>query len=163
MKSKKKSANEAIASLTSLCSRSEQCSGDIIQKCRKWGLSEEECAETVEYLRKERYVDDERFCRAFVNDKVRFSKWGRRKVEQALAMKGISESMRREALDRVDEREYISALRPLIQAKRKSVKAANDYELNGKLIRFAMQRGFTMDIIRHCIDKADEHDVEEDF
>jgi regulatory protein len=39
----------------------------------------------------------------------------------------------------------------LIAAKRRTVKADSDYELNCKLIRFAMGRGFDMDIIRKCI------------
>jgi len=34
--------------------------------------------------------------------------------------------------------------------------------MNGKLIRFAMQRGFTMDIIRRCIDDADEYEPQDD-
>ena len=43
-------------------------------------------------------------------------------------------------------------LRPLLKQKRRSVKAANDYELNQKLVKFALSRGFTYDIIRQCID-----------
>ena len=40
--------------------------------------------------------------------------------------------------------------------KRKTIKANSDYELNRKLMRFAVGRGFTFDIIRQCIDVEDE-------
>ena len=36
----------------------------------------------------------------------------------------------------------------------------SDYELRGRLVRFAMSRGFTFDIIRQCLD-VDDLEVEE--
>ena len=56
----------------------------------------------------------------------------------------------------MDDDEYLSILRPLLKQKRKTIKANSDYELNQKLMRFAVGRGFTFDIIRQCIDVEDE-------
>ena len=109
----------------------------------------------------QRYVDDERFARAFVKDKIRYNKWGRRKVQQALWQKHISEDIQQEVLDEIDDNEYLSVLRPLLKQKRKSTKAQSDYELNQKLARFALGRGFTFDIIRQCLD-VDDIEEEED-
>ena len=111
-------------------------------------------------LIKERYVDDERYAQAFVKDKIRYNKWGRRKVEQALWQKHIGEDIRNRVLDEVDDDEYLSVLRPLLKQKRKTIKANSDYELNQKLMRFAVGRGFTFDIIRQCIDVEEEPDEE---
>ena len=113
----------------------------------------------MERLVKERYVDDERFARAFAKDKVRYNKWGRRKVEQALWQKHIDEDIRKNVLNEIDDEEYLSVLRPLLKQKRKSIKAQNDYELNQKLMRFALGRGFTFDIIKQCIDVEDEGEL----
>jgi regulatory protein len=104
-------------------------------------------------------VDDERFARAFAKDKVRYNKWGRRKVEQALWQKHIDEDIRKNVLNEIDDEEYLSVLRPLLKQKRKSIKAQNDYELNQKLMRFALGRGFTFDIIKQCIDVEDEGEL----
>jgi regulatory protein len=109
----------------------------------------------MERLIKERYEDDERFARAFVGDKVRFDKWGRRKVEQALWMKHISDDIQQRVLDEVDSGLYVDNLRTLLKAKKKSTKAQNDYELRQKLIRFAMGRGYDFDIIRQAMDTGD--------
>jgi regulatory protein len=73
-------------------------------------------------------------------------------VEQALWQKHIDEDIRQRVLDEIDDEEYLAVLRPLLKQKRKSTKAASDYELNQKLVRFALGRGFTYDIIRQCID-----------
>ena len=114
----------------------------------------------MQRLVSERYVDDERYARAFVKDKVRYNKWGRRKVEQALWQKHIDEDIRQQVLDEIDDEEYISVLRPLLKQKRRSTKAANDYQLHQKLMRFALGRGFTFDIIRQCINLDDLEDLD---
>ena len=147
---------QAYLKLTALCARSEHCQQEMLDKMRQWGVSEEEQAQVMQRLVNERYVDDERFTRAFVNDKIRYNKWGRRKVEQALWMKHIDEHIARTILDEVDDEEYTATLTPMLKQKRRTTKANSDYELNMKLIKFALSRGFTMDIIKQCLDVEDE-------
>lgn len=126
----------------------------MISKLRKWEIDETAQARIMQRLVEDRYVDDERYCRAFVRDKVRFDRWGPRKIEYALRQKQIDSSIYRPVMAEIDDSEYIDALRPLIESKRRSTKASSDYELNGKLIRFAMQRGYTMEIIGQCLDTS---------
>ena len=123
---------------------------------RQWGVSDEDQAKVMARLIKEKYVDDERFAHAFVYDKIRYSKWGRRKVEQALWMKRIDEHISKSILDEVDDEEYLQILRPLLKQKSKSVTGRNEYERTMKLIKFALGRGFTMDIIKQCIEVDNE-------
>ena len=153
---KQKTEQEAYLTLTALCASAEHCQWEMKEKMRRWELSDEAQARIMERLVKERYVDDERFARAFVKDKVRYNKWGRHKVEQALWQKHIDETIRQQVLDEVDDDDYLQVLRPLLQQKRRSTKASSDYELNMKLIRFAISRGFTMDIIKQCINVDDD-------
>ena len=151
-----KTEQEAYLTLAALCAQAEHCQWEMTEKMRRWELSDEAQARVMERLVKERYVDDERYARAFVKDKVRYNKWGRRKVEQALWQKHIDDNIRQRVLDEVDDDEYLSVLRPLLQQKRKATKAQSEYELNQKLIRFALSRGFTFDIIRQCLEVEDE-------
>jgi regulatory protein len=151
-----KTEQEAYLALAALCAQAEHCQWEMTEKMRRWELSDEAQARIMERLVKERYVDDERYARAFVKDKVRYNKWGRRKIEQALWQKHIDNDIRQRILDEIDDEEYLSILRPLLQQKRKSTKAQSDYELNQKLIRFALSRGYTYDIIRQCIEVEDE-------
>lgn len=153
---KEMTGQQAYLKLTALCARSEHCQQEMLDKMRQWGVSEEERAQVMQRLVNERYVDDERFTRAFVNDKIRYNKWGRRKVEQALWMKRIDEHIARAILDEVNDEEYTATLTPMLKQKRRTTKANSDYELNMKLIKFALSRGFTMDIIKQCLDVEDE-------
>ena len=157
-----KTEKEAYLTLAALCAQAEHCQWEMLEKMRRWEVPEDAQARVMQRLVKERYVDDERYAQAFVKDKIRYNKWGRRKVDQALWQKHIDEDIRKRVLDEVDDEEYLGVLRPLLKQKRKSTKANSDYELNQKLMRFAMGRGFTFDIIRQCID-VEEEPEEDDF
>lgn len=154
------SEEDALLRLTSLCSTAEHCSHEMIEKMQRWQLADDAQARIIEYLVKEKYIDDERYARFFAKDKIRYNKWGRRKVEQAMWLKHIDGDIQRDVLDDIDDEEYLAVLRPLLKTKRKSVKASSDYEMNMKLIRFAMGRGYTMDIIRQCLDNDNYDDID---
>ena len=147
---------QALQKLAALCSQSEHCTSEMNEKMTRWGIDEDAQQRVVEYLVANRYVDDRRYARSFVNDKLKYNKWGPRKIEQSLWMKHIDESIQREALDDVDNEEYISVLRPLLTSKRKTTKAETDYEMNQKLLRFAIGRGFTFEQVKEVIDDVDE-------
>ena len=100
------------------------------------------------------YVDDSRYTESFVHDKIRYNKWGRRKIEQALWMKKVDSAISSPILDAVEDEEYLAVLRPLLASKYRTIKAESDYERSMKLIKFAMGRGFTMELIRRCIDEG---------
>ena len=157
-----KTEQEAYLTLAALCAQAEHCQWEMLEKMRRWEVPEEAQARVMQRLVSERYVDDERYAQAFVKDKIRYNKWGRHKVDQALWQKHIDEDIRKRVLDEVDDDEYLSVLRPLLKQKRKSTKANSDYEVNQKLMRFAMGRGFTFDIIRQCID-VEEEPEDDDF
>ncbi|MBQ8066678.1 MAG: RecX family transcriptional regulator [Prevotella sp.] len=154
---KEMTEHEVFLQLASLCAQAEHCQYEMTEKMRRWGVPDEVRARVMERLVAGRYVDDERFARAYIKDKVCYNKWGRRKVEQALWQKHIDEDIRQRTLDEVSDEEYLRVLRPMLRQKRPSVKAANDYERNQKLMRFALGRGFTFDLIRQCIDVEDEN------
>lgn len=161
---KEKTEEEAFLQLASLCANAEHCQYEMLEKMKRWELSDESQARVMARLIEERYVDDRRYARAFVKDKIRYNKWGHRKVQQGLWMKRIDKEIQDEVLDDIDEKEYLDVLKPLLKQKRKSIKANSDYELNQKLVRFAYGRGFTFDIIRQCLDVSDidEDEFEDD-
>ena len=153
---KEMTEQEAYQQLAALCAQAEHCQQEMRDKMKRWELDETVQSRIISRLVKERYIDDERYARAFAKDKIRYNKWGRRKVQQALWQKRIDNDIQQRILDEIDEKEYLDVLQPLLKQKRKSIRAANDYEQNQKLVRFALGRGFTFDIIRQCIDVNEE-------
>ena len=153
---KEMTEQEAYLQLAALCAQAEHCQQEMRDKMKRWEIDETVQNRIIARLVKERYIDDERYARAFVKDKIRYNKWGRRKVQQALWQKRIDDDIQRHVLDEIDEKEYLDVLRPLLKQKRKTIQAQSDYELNHKLMRFALSRGFSFDIIRQCIDVEEE-------
>ena len=160
---KEKTEQEAYLQLAAACAQAEHCEQEMRDKMKRWGMAPEAQNRVVERLTKVRYIDNERYARAFVKDKVRYNKWGRRKVQQALWMKRIDDDIQQRVLDEIDDEEYLKVLVPLLKQKRKSIKAANDYELNQKLVRFALSRGFDYGIIRQCLDVDEEMDIDDEM
>ena len=153
---KETTEQEAYLQLAALCAQAEHCQQEMRDKMKRWEMAPEVQERVIARLIKERYIDDERYARAFVKDKVRYNKWGRRKVQQGLWMKRIDDDILQRVLDEVDDEEYLAVLKPLLKQEAKSIKAESDYELNQKLVRFAFGRGFTYDIIRQCLDVDEE-------
>lgn len=146
---------QALVRLTALCASAEHCTGEMIDKMTKWEIPEEAQARIMEHLVSNKYVDDERYCRAFVHDKMEYNHWGRRKIEQALYVKHVDKAIQTKVLDEIPDSDFIDILRPLLDQKRRQTRADNDYEMNIKLMRFAASRGFTIDQIRQCIEEVD--------
>jgi regulatory protein len=159
---KEKTEQDAYLQLAALCAQAEHCQQEMRDKMKRWDIDAATQDRIVARLVKERYVDDERYARAFVKDKIRYNKWGRRKVQQGLWLKHIDDDIQERVLGEVDDSEYLAVLRPLLKQKVRSIRAENDYERTQKLVRFALGRGFTFDIIRQCLNVDDDMNTEDD-
>lgn len=142
---------QIISKLTAVCARAEHCKDDMLRRMQRWQVDEATQREVISYLVKEKYIDEERYARFFINDKIKYNRWGRRKVEQALYFKHIPREVYEPLLDDVANEDFESVLLPLLQNKEKNLKYANDYEKRMKLLRFAMQRGFSYEQADKCI------------
>lgn len=151
MNKKTMTEEDALKRLSALCAKGEHCSGDVKEKMRKWEMDDDTIERVIARLTADRYIDDERYTRAFVADKLRYNRWGRKKIEQALWLKHVDRGVVQAVLLEIDDEEYLDVLRPLLQSKRKSTKAASKYEMNGKLFRFAAGRGFSSDLIQRAL------------
>ena len=154
-------ADEILYKLAARCSVSEQCLSDIEAELAKYDLPDEEKTRILRHLVKEKYIDDRRYAEAYVRDKYRFNKWGRIKIAQGLRMKGVDRESIDAAMKAIDQAEYLNILRDLLKAKHKSTRGKSDYEINGKLVRFAIGRGFEYSAIRQCLDgDIDEYEMD---
>ena len=145
---------QALERLTALCSRSEHCQREMLDKMAKWEIPDDVQTRIMDYLISEKYIDDERYCRGFISDKREFNQWGRYKIEQALYMKGIGKDISGPIFDEIPADEWLNILRPLIKEKRRTVTGRNDYEITQKLLRFAVGRVFSYDEAMLCVEEG---------
>lgn len=157
-KKKEVSPAEALKRLAALCARGEHSTGEADEKMRHWGLSEADRAQIIQKLVDNKFIDDERFAKYFVHDKIKFNHWGRRKIEIALRQKGIADETKNEVLDSIPDEEYLEILRPMINDKMAKTTGKSDYERAMKTIKWALGRGFSLDLIHQCIDEEAQDD-----
>ena len=136
-----------LSRLAARCSTTEMCTADIRRKLEDTDLTADERNRLLRRLTDEGYVDDKRYAHAYVRDKFRFSGWGRIKITQGLRAKQLPEALIADALDEIDVNDYQRSLRDLLAKGRRTVSGRTAYEANGKLIRFALSRGYELPAI----------------
>ncbi len=144
----KKALNKAMF----LCSKSEKCKFDIQKKLYDWKANPFEHEKIIEYLEKNKYIDEERYVKFYVNDKFKYNKWGKIKIKTMLFQKKIPEKLINGALNKINNENYLEMLKNVISKKEKSLQETNPYKLKAKLLQFASSRGFEPDIIMKIIE-----------
>ena len=139
--------NVSLRKAMSICAGRECCRSDIRQKLDSWGLQEKDTDKIIGLLVKEKFIDEERYALAFVKDKFRYNRWGKIKISSLLRLKKIPEAIVSMALDSIDDEDYNRVIKNLIISHRKSVKAKNQYDLKGKLMRYGLSKGFESHIL----------------
>ena len=150
---------EALNKAAAYCTLCERCTSEVTSKLTQWGIEPSEQIKIVERLQQEGFIDEERYCRAFVNDKVRFNRWGRIKIRAALSEKRLPRELVNKAIENIDGELYTAALAEVIATKRRELKGKNDYSAQQKIMRYAASRGFEpsliMKAINYCGDEMD--------
>jgi regulatory protein len=134
--------NIALNKAMALCAGREICRSEIRHKLSAWGVNETDSERILSRLVTEKFIDEERYSSAFVRDKFRYNKWGKVKIAAALKMKNIPGEIISNALGSIDDESYLAVLRDLISSHARKIKAKNQYDLKGKLLRFGLSKGF---------------------
>lgn len=144
--------DQALNRAAALCSSCERCPSDINAKALSWGLSEPDAARLVAALVKDNFLNEERYARAFVNDKFRFQHWGRTKIRYALHAKGISDALISLALeDAIDDDCYLDDCIQLLRQRMRGMALPLSQADRARLYRFAAQRGFETSVISRAL------------
>ena len=152
---KTKTAQQALQSLMRLCARSEKSSGDALRLMRTWGVPEVEQRGVLDRLIADRYIDNRRYAEAYTREKSRLSGWGERKIAMQLRLKGVEKEVISAVLSElVDDEGKDERLRAKLERKMRTTKAVNDYELRGKLLRYALGLGYDYDTAMAAVEEV---------
>lgn len=149
---KQKRAEELLQRAQQLCAVKEYCVSEITAKILQWGENDPEITATViGKLISEKFIDEERYCRAFALDHFKYQHWGKVKISAGLRIKKIPAAAISEGLDAIDNEEYLAMLGELLETHRPSVKSKNRYDLKGKLVRYALGKGFESQAVYEAV------------
>lgn len=137
----------SLSRAMAICSGSEHCISDIRSKLQSWGVNETDEARIINVLIHENFINERRYAEAFTRARFRYNKWGKIKIGAGLKMKNIPGEIIKGALASIDDESYRRTIEDLISAHRRSVKAKNQYDLKGKLLRYGLSKGFESDLL----------------
>ena len=141
-----------LSKAATYASRCEHCESEVREKLLAWGATNEEADKIIAYLIEERYVNNQRYANSYAKDKFRFNHWGKYKIGMMLRSKDIESGYIEEALEQIDEEEYLEKLQEILHDKLRTLKYSSEYEKKGKLFKFAQSRGFESSAISKVID-----------
>ncbi len=104
------------------CSYRERCTSEVMHELAGWGVNREQAENLAGELRKEGFLNDERFARTFAGSHFRVNRWGRVKIRLELAARRIPDELIALGLQEIDEEEYQSVLRELLEKKSKEIR-----------------------------------------
>lgn len=144
---KKISEPEALNKAAAYCTLCERCISEVKAKLDAWGIGYASQTKILERLIDEKFIDERRYCSAFVNDKLRFNHWGRIKIRAKLIEKRLPRELITETLENIDEEEYNNILLTLIKNKSREAGNIEEHKKREKVLRFAASRGFEPSLI----------------
>ena len=147
---------EALSYTMDLCSRQEKCCSEIREKLEKFRLPGAHVEKVLETLKKEGFIDESRFAGIFVRDKLRLNRWGKIKIRYMLSAKQIPEEIIRNAMDAINDQNYLEILKEELMKKRRQIKDDNPFTVRNKLVRFGQQRGFESGMIFQVLDEMNK-------
>lgn len=151
METKEHQQQQAYTRMAQLCSRTEYCESDIRKKLSAFSLDSSAVDEIILNLRSEKFLDDERYAKAYISDKFRINRWGKVKLRYSLKMKGLPANVIEIALGNIDDEKYKAVLIKTMKDKARTIKKKNKFEKMGQVIRFAQSRGFEPEIIHRYL------------
>jgi regulatory protein len=145
----------ALSKAMALCSKREYCIEDIRAKMQSWSVGNTDSDRIISILIQENFINEKRYAEAFVKDKFRYNKWGKVKIRAGLKMKKIPGEIIKTALDSLDDVTYRKTIEDLLFVHRRSVKAKNQYDLKGKLLRYGLSKGFESDLLYDILSESE--------
>ena len=117
----------------------------VKNKLISWKIDEKTISEIMLPLKKEDFINEERYTLAFATGKLRNNSWGRNKINYALHQKQIPDLTIQIALNSLDEDEYMDTLKAVLASKK--IDDDNEFRRNNKLVKYAQQKGFQPELV----------------
>ena len=141
------SVNEAKLKAADYCAYQERSQQEVRNKLYSYGLHQDEVEQAISELITEKFINEERFARAYAGGKFRMKKWGRVKIIQGLKQHKISEYCIKKGLSEIDEDDYNETIQALIDKKRLHIAAASPQLIKKKLAAFLQQKGYESNLV----------------
>ena len=139
---KKLTFDDALSRARKFCALQERCTWEVKTKLLEWCDDEVVRDEIINQLINERFLSEQRFAELFVRSKVSQKHWGRFKIGFELHKRFIPSHIIEEALNKVDENQYLENFLFLKLKKEKETIEEEDYMKEMKVKAYLTTKGY---------------------
>ncbi|MEX0288348.1 MAG: regulatory protein RecX [Flavobacteriaceae bacterium] len=139
--------SEAIAKMEYYCSYRERCHKEVQTKLREMRMIPDAIDQIITHLIREDYLNEERFARAFARGKHHIKNWGRNRIVSELKSRNISKFNIANALEEVDEKNYIQNFNILAEKRLAQIKETDPQKRRRKLADYLLYRGWESNLV----------------
>lgn len=136
------------------CAIQDRCNSEIRSKLKYWNTDNSFVDDIISKLTEEGFLNEKRFAINYAGGKFRINGWGKIKISSELRMRGIPSTLIQEALAAIDEDDYISYLKEILQKKMRQL-GSNSPASRQKAIFFAASRGFEPALVSSLLKNND--------
>lgn len=145
----------------SVLSRRANSERELRIKMSGKGYESELINRTIEKLKIKKYIDDEDYSDRFIHDKITFSKYGKRRIKEALYNKGIDKQIIEEKIGLINSDDEINRAYALGQKKLNTLTKEDNFKKYRKLSTFLIGKGFEYDVVKKVVSKLLKVDFDE--
>ena len=133
-------------------SRRMRCTAEVENKLLEKGFAEDTIQKVIEFLNKYGYLDDFKFCRAYIKDCVNLKPKSKFAIKYELKKMGIRQDVIEKAIDEscIDEKNIVCDI-----IRKKSIKSdLKDEKTRKKFFDSLMRKGFSYELIKQCYEQS---------
>jgi regulatory protein len=138
---------QAFVKIAAFCAYQERTQQEVRSKLYEYGIKTDEVEVIIVKLIEENFLNEERFAKAFAGGKFRIKKWGRNRIIRELEMRNLSPYCIRSGLKEIDEEDYITTIKSIIEKKQSESNLKNAYQKSFKVATYLISRGFESDLV----------------
>lgn len=145
----------ALVKAEHYCAYQERSKLEVMRKLQEWEVSPEDQEAIINQLEDNRYLDEERFARAYSLGKFRMKGWGKNKIRQGLSLKGLSDKQIEKGLKEINQEDYLQRLRDVIEKKYELTDIFNPLLKKHTVAKYLIGQGFETNLIWDIVDRLE--------
>ena len=145
----------------SVLSRVAKSEKKLRDKMQEKGYDNNFIDKAIIKLKQQKYLDDERYSEMLISSKINISKYGKRKIKEALYEKGIDREIIDEKLGLLSEDDELERAFTLGAKKLNTLKEEDIRKKSLKLSNYLINKGFDFSVVKKAVSKLLEGNLED--
>lgn len=132
-----------------------RCQKEIANYLKKLSYSDTDIQNTIKLLKERKYIDEENYITAFINDQILMTHYGPKKIKNKLIEKGLNKESIDNALNKISLEVWKEKLEKIIKKKIMANKKESKNKLKEKILSYCLGEGYSKNWIMDILNSTE--------